>query len=158
VESGAGIHAAGTTDLLEQVVHSRFQPEILEGGGHQAVGDIPDQLDGIVDDLFGIVDTLELGLFIQVYEIFIQVEAGRSQQGTGVIMKVGGDPLAFFFLEADRGIQQGFLLILLHALQLLLVADYLPLVEADEYDQADREGQHTDRAEEQHHRNIVIRT
>ena len=82
VKPGAGIHAAGAADLLEQVVHGRFQPEILEGGGHQAVGDVPDQLDGIVDDLFGIVDALELGLFVEVHKIFIEVEAGRGEQGT----------------------------------------------------------------------------
>ena len=40
----------------------------------------------------------------------------------------------------------------------MLVADYLALVEDDKHDQADRKCQHTDRAEKQHHRNIVIRT
>jgi len=35
-------------------------------------------------------------------------------------------------------------------LKLLLVADYFTLVEADENDESDCEGQHTNRAEKQH--------
>jgi len=120
--------------------------------------DITYQLDGIVDDLFGVIDTLELGLFVEVYKILIEVEAGSGEQRSGVVMQVGGNALAFLFLQSDGGIQKRFLLILLHFLKLLLIADDFPLVKADEYDESYREGQHADRAEEQHHRNIVIRT
>ena len=158
VKPGAGIHASGTADLLEEVIYRGFQTEILQGWGHQAVGDIPDQLDGIVDDLLGIVDALELGLFVQVYEILVEVEPGRGEQGAGIVVQVGSDALAFFFLQPDGSVQQGLLLVLFHALELLLVADHFALVEADEYNQSDRKGQHTDGAEKQHHRNIVVRT
>ncbi len=104
VKTGAGIHAAGTADFLEKVIYGRFQPEILQGRRHQAVRDIPDQLDGIVDDLFGIVDALELGLFVQVHKILIQVKAGGGQQRAGIVVQVGCNALAFFFLQADGGI------------------------------------------------------
>lgn len=108
----AGIHTAGAADLLEKVIHRTFQPKILEGGGHEAVRDVPDQLNGIVDDLFGVIDALELGRFVEVNQVFVQVQAGSCQQGTGIVMEVGGNPLAFLFLQADGGIQQHLLLVL----------------------------------------------
>ena len=37
VEAAAGIHGAGATDFLKKVVHRRFQPEIFEGRGHEAM-------------------------------------------------------------------------------------------------------------------------
>jgi hypothetical protein len=49
------------------------------------------------------------------------------------------------------------LLVLLHPLELLLVADNFSLVEADENDQSDRQRQHSNGAKKQHHGNIVIR-
>jgi hypothetical protein len=49
------------------------------------------------------------------------------------------------------------LLVLLHALELLLVADNFSLVEADEHDQSDRERKHAYGAKKKHHGNIVIR-
>ena len=156
VEAGARVHAAGAADFLEQVVDGRFQSEILEGGGHEAVGDIADQLDGVVDDLFGVVDALELGCAVEIYEVVVEVEAGGGEEGAGVVVQVGGDALAFFFLEADGGVEQGFLLVLFHGLELVLVADHLALVEADEYDEADGEGEHPDGAKEEHHGNSVI--
>src|ERR1700754_1192985 len=73
VKAGAGIHAAGAADLLEKIIYSRFEPKVLEGWRHQAVGDIADQLDGIIDDRFGIVDTLQLGCLIQVDQVLIQI-------------------------------------------------------------------------------------
>ena len=86
VKTGAGIHAAGSADLLEQIVHGGLETEILQGRRHQAMRDIPDQLDGVVDDLLGIIDALELCLFVEVYKILIEVEARRSEQGAGIVV------------------------------------------------------------------------
>ena len=121
------------------------------------MGDIADQLDGIVDDLFGVVDALELCLFVEVYEIFVEVEAGRGEQGTGIVVQIGRNALALFFLQADGRIQEGLLLVLFQALQLLLVADYFALVEADEDDEPNGQREHADGAKKEHHRNIIIR-
>ena len=117
VEAGAGVHTAGAADLLEKVIHGGFKSKILECGGHQGVADIPDELDRIVDDLLGVIDALQLGSFIEIDEILIQVKPGSGKERAGIIMKVGGDPLAFFFLEPDAGIKQQFLLVLLHSLE-----------------------------------------
>ena len=114
------------------------------------MGDIPDQLDGIINDLFGIVDTLQLGIDILVYQVFIEVEAGGSQKGAGVIMKICGYTLAFFFLPADRRVQEDFLLFILHFLELHLVFDDSALVENNKYDQADSKYQHANGSEEQY--------
>ena len=62
MKTATGIDAAGAADLLEEIVDGRFQPEILKGGRHQAMGDIADQLDGIVYDLLGIINALQLVL------------------------------------------------------------------------------------------------
>jgi len=43
--------------------------------------DIPYQLNGIVDDLFGVVDALELGGLVEIDQVFVQVQAGCCQQG-----------------------------------------------------------------------------
>ena len=157
MEAGTGVHTAGAADLLEQVIYGRFEPKILQRWRHQGMADIADKLDGIVDDLLGIVDALELSLFIQVHEILVEVEAGCGEERAGIVVEVGGNALAFLFLEADGSVEQGLLLVLFHALELLLVADYLALVKADEHDQSDRQRQHSDGAKKQHHRNIVIR-
>lgn len=149
METAAGVHAAGPADLLEKVVDSRFKPEILERGGHKAMGDITDQLDRIVDDLLGIVDALQLGGLVEVHQIFVQVQAGGGQQGAGIVVEVGCNTLPLLFLEPDGGVQQHFLLFLLHPLELHLVADHLPLMEDDENDQPDCQGQHSHGAEEQ---------
>ena len=58
------------------------------------MADITDQLDGIVNDLPGLEDGLQLGGFVLVHEVLIQVEAGRGQEGTGIIMQIGGKALA----------------------------------------------------------------
>lgn len=73
MEPGAGIHAAGTADLLEQVIDGGFQPEILQGRRHQAVRDIADELDRIVDDLLGVVDALQLRGLVEIDQILVQV-------------------------------------------------------------------------------------
>jgi hypothetical protein len=64
MESATGVHAARTANFLEKVIDGTFESEIFQGGGHEAMGDIPDQLDGIVNDLLGVVYVLELGGFI----------------------------------------------------------------------------------------------
>jgi hypothetical protein len=43
-------------------------------------------------------------------------------------VEIRGDPLAFFFLEPDTGIEEEFLLVLLHTLEPELVADNPALV------------------------------
>ena len=134
VESGAGVHAAGAADLLEQVIDCRLEPKIFEGGGHQGVADIADELDGVIDDLFGVIDALQLGGFVEVDEVLVEVKAGGGKEGAGVVVEVGGDALAFFFLKPDAGIEEKFLLVLFHPLEPQLVADDLTLVEDNEDD------------------------
>lgn len=112
--------------------------------------DVPDQLDGIVNDLLGVIDALQLGIDILVYEVFVEVEAGGGQEGPGVIVKVCGYALAFFFLPADGGVQQDLLLFIFHFLELHLVFDNPSLVENDKHDQADSKYQHANGSEEQH--------
>ena len=63
--------------------------------------DVTDQLNGIVDNLFGVVDALKLGCFVEVDKVFIQVESGSSEKRTGIVVKISGDSLSFFFLEPD---------------------------------------------------------
>ena len=65
------------------------------------MGDVPDQLDRIVNDLFCVVDTLELRLFVQVHKILIEIEPCRREEGSCVVVQVSCDALAFFFLQAD---------------------------------------------------------
>lgn len=146
MEAGAGVHAARAADLLEEVIDGGFQPKVLEGGGHKAMRDIADELDGIVDDLLGIVNALQLGGLVQVDQVLIEVKSGGGEQGAGVIVEVGGNTLAFFFLQADGGIQQQFLLVLFHALQAQLVAYHLALVKNNENDEPDGKCKHTDGA------------
>ena len=121
------------------------------------MGDIPDQLYGIINNLLGIVDTLQLCGFIQVDQVFIEVEPGCGKERSCIIMEVSCNALPFFFLKADGSIKQGFLLILLHTLQLLLVADDFSLVKSDKDDKANRECQHPDSTKEQYGRDPVIR-
>src|SRR6201999_3543706 len=101
VEAGTGIHASRTADLLEKVIDGGFQPEILEGGGHEAMRDIADELDGIIDDRLGIINTLQLGGLVEVDQVLVQVQTGGSQQWSRVVVQIGGDTLAFLFLEPD---------------------------------------------------------
>ena len=149
VEAAAGVHAAGAADFLEEVVYGAFQAEIFERRRHQAVRDIADKLDGIVDNLFGVVDALQLAGFVEVHQVFVQVEAGGSQEGAGVVVQVGCDAGAFFFLEADGCVQEHLLLVLFHSLELELVAYDFPLVKHDKNDESDREHEHAYCAEEE---------
>lgn len=112
--------------------------------------DVPDQLDGIVNDLLGVVDALQLGIDILVYQVFVEVEAGSGQKGAGVIVKVCGYALPFFFLPADGCVQQDLLLFIFHFLELHLVFDDPTLVENNKHDQADSKYQHANGSEEQH--------
>ena len=73
VEPGAGVHTAGAADLLEQIIYGRFQAKVLERGGHQRMADIADELDRVVDDLLGVVDALQLGGFVEVDKVFVEV-------------------------------------------------------------------------------------
>jgi hypothetical protein len=57
-------------------------------------------------------------------------------------MKVGGQSLAFFFLQFDGGIEQYLLLLLFHLLQFILKADNASLMENDKDHQADRQHKH----------------
>jgi len=114
------------------------------------MGNIPDQLDGIVYDLLGIINALQLGRNILVNQVVIQVQARRSQQRAGIIMKVSRNALPFFFLPPDGGIEENLLLFLFQSLQLLLVLDDPLLVKHNEYHQPNGKYQHPQGAEEQH--------
>lgn len=135
MKPAAGIHTSRPAYLLKEIVDGGFQSEVLQGRGHQAVRDIPDKLYRVVDDLLGVVDALELSGLVEIYQVFVEIKAGRRQQGTGIIMQVGSDPLPLLFLQTDRCVEKKFLLILLHPLQLKLVTDHLPLVKDDKDDQ-----------------------
>ena len=117
--------------------------------------DIAYQLDGVVDDLFGIVDTLQLGGLVEVDQVLIQVKPGGGEQGTGVVVQVGGNALALFFLQTDRSIEQELLLVLFHALEAHLIPDHLPLVEDDKYNEPDGKREHTYGAEIEHQGHIA---
>ena len=67
-------------------------------------------------------------------------------------MQVSGDPLAFFFLQPDAGIEEQLLLVLFDPLQLQLIADDLSLVKDDKNDEPDGKRQHADSAKKEHQR------
>ena len=69
------------------------------------MADVPYELDGIINDLAGLEDGLQLGSFILVDQVFIQVEAGCGKERAGIIVEVGCQSLALFFLKFDRGIE-----------------------------------------------------
>src|SRR5688572_1306781 len=129
MKAAAGINGATTADFLEQVIDGRLQPEIFQRGRHKAMAYVTDELDGIIYDLAGLEYALQLGHFILVHKVFIQVKAGSGQQGAGIIVQVGGKPLSFFLLQLDAGAKHHFLLVNLHLLQLLLKAKDFTLVE-----------------------------
>lgn len=104
------------------------------------MADVADKLDGIIDDLSGLEYGLELCALILVHQVFIQIQAGGGKQWSCVIMQVGGQALAFFFLQFDRSVEQDLLLLLFHLLQFILKADNASLMEYDKDHQAD--GQH----------------
>jgi len=114
------------------------------------MADVADQLDGIVDDLFCIVDALELRRLVEVDQVFIKVKPGGGKEGPGIVVQVCGDPLAFLFLEANAGVEEQFLLVLLHPLQTHLVANDFPLVKDNEDNEPDSKRQHSDSAKEKH--------
>lgn len=112
------------------------------------MADIPDELDGVVDDLAGLENGLQLGGLILVNKVFIEIEAGGGEQGAGIIMEVGRKPLSFFLLQFDRRVKQYFLLLLFHLLEAGLVTHHFPLVEDDEDDKADGKYNHTQGTQE----------
>lgn len=156
VKAAAGVDAARAAYFLEQVVDSRFETEVFEGRRHQAVRDIADELDGIVDDLLGVVDALQLGGLVEVDQVFVEIEPCRGEQGPCIVVQVGREALAFLFLEADRGVEEHALLFLLHSLEGLLVADDLALVENNEYDEPYGQREHTDGSEEHNRRDAGL--
>ncbi len=156
VKARTGVDGARAAYLLEQVIYSRLQPEIFKGGWHQAMRYIADKLDGIVDNLLGVVNALQLGGLVKIDQVFVEVEAGGGQQGAGIVVQVGRQALAFLFLQAYRGVQEDALLLLLHALEGALVADYLALVENNEYDKPYGQRKHTDGPEEHDRRDAGL--
>src|SRR5688572_25283895 len=90
---------------------------------------VTDELDGIIYYLSCLEYALQLGYFILVHKVFIQVKAGSGQQGACIIMQVGSKPLAFFFLQLDARAEHHFLLVDFHLLQLLLKTKNFTLVE-----------------------------
>ena len=67
-------------------------------------------------------------------------------------MEVSGDPLAFFLLQPDTGVEEQLLLVLFDPLQLQLIANDLPLVKDNKNDQPDGKRQHADSAKKEHQR------
>lgn len=154
MKTGAGIYGSAPADLLEKVVDRRFQSEILEGGWHQAVADVADELDGIIDDLACLEYALELRGLVLVHEVFIEIEPGGGEEGTGIIMEVGGQSLSFLFLQLDAGVEHHLLLVYFHLLHSLLEALHPALVEDDEEHQANHQYQHSDGAQKKHQAGI----
>ena len=48
MKTAAGIDAAGAADFLKQVIDSGFQTKIFKCWWHQAMADIADQLNGVI--------------------------------------------------------------------------------------------------------------
>ena len=114
------------------------------------MADIADKLDGLVNDLAGLENGLELGGLILVHQVLIQVEAGRCQKRTGIIVQVSREALPFFFLQFDRGVQQYLLLLLFHLLYFFMEAEDPALVHDEEYNKATYQHDHAHGAKEQH--------
>ena len=62
------------------------------------MADVANELDGVVDDLAGLEDRLQLGALVLVHEVFVEVQAGGGQEWSGIVVEIGGESLAFFFL------------------------------------------------------------
>lgn len=105
--------------------------------------DVADQLYGIIDDLAGLEDGLELGGLVLVYEILVEIKPCGGEEWTGVIVQVGGESLPFFFLQFDAGIEHHFLLFDFHLLHLLLKFLHFSLMEDDEHYKPDGEHKHS---------------
>ena len=71
METAARIHTTRATDLLEQVIDCRLQTKVLEGRRHKAMRDITDKLDGIVNNLLGVVNALQLRGLVLINEVLI---------------------------------------------------------------------------------------
>ena len=117
------------------------------------MADVTDQLYRIIQYLPGLEDGLQLGCLILVHQVFIQVKAGSSQQGSGIIMKIGCESLSFLLLKPDGSIQQDFLLFMFQVLQFQLVSDNLSLMEYDKKDQANGQYQHAQGTQEEYEGN-----
>jgi hypothetical protein len=92
------------------------------------MADIPYQKDGVVNDLLGAENTLQLlGSFL-INEVLIQVKPGGSQKRARIVMEICCYSLALFFLETDGGIQVDLLLLRLKFLHLDMILDHFPLV------------------------------
>ena len=114
------------------------------------MADVAHQLNGVVQNLPGLENTLELRHLVLVHQVFIQVKPGSGQQWACIVVKVGGNALALFLLHADGCVQQHLLLLLFHQLQAQLVAYHLSLVEDDEQDQANGQYQHSQCSQEEY--------
>src|SRR4028119_422414 len=97
---------------------------------------VTNEVDGIVYNRFGRGYMLDLGRFFEVNEVFVEVQTGCCQQWAGIIVKVRGKALAFFFLGANRCIQQPCLLLIFHLLQSHLVENYFTLMKNDKYNKS----------------------
>ena len=99
MKTAAGIDGPGTTDFLKKVINSRLQAKILKRWRHQAMADIADQLDGIIDDLPGLEDGLKLRGFVLVHQVLVQVQTGGGEQRDRH-HRAGRRPGAVFLLPA----------------------------------------------------------
>ena len=67
------VQVPAAVDLLKQVAEGAFQSEVFQRRRHHAVADVADQLDGIIDNLFGAEDGLQLGGRFLIHDVFVQV-------------------------------------------------------------------------------------
>ena len=107
----ACIYRSAAAYFLEKIVDRWFQTKVLKRWRHQVVANITDELNSIINDLSCLENALKLVYFILVHQVLIQVQSGRSKQWTRVIMQVGSETLALFFLHFNRGIEHHFLLV-----------------------------------------------
>ena len=94
VETAAGVHGAEPLIFWNRSL-TADSSQVFEGRRHQAVADVADQLDSIVDDLAGLEDRLQL-CFVLVNGFSLRVETGGGQQRTCVIVQVGGQNFNIF--------------------------------------------------------------
>ena len=113
------------------------------------MADVADALNGIIDDLFGTEDGLQLLGGFEVNQVFIEVKKGSGQLRTYIIVQVGCNPVSFLLLKFNGGIQQHLLLLILQPLQFgIELVDFSLMKDYKEHN-AQGKTDHGQRAEKQ---------
>ena len=137
--------------LVNRSLMADSSPKFFQRGRHQAVADVADKLDGIINDLPCLEDRLvKLSGFCPGSLGSHSGTGGRWQQRAGIIMlQVGGQALlsSSWF---DRSVERYLLLLLFHQANLILVFQHPSLVHHNENDKGYHQNNHTDGAREQH--------